>query len=73
MIFADFALDSKPIFKNLLQVFFSKFAGELFAGQRFNPFSAETDFRRQILTSKVGPRTERIKNIIRSRGHRPIT
>ena len=26
----------------------------------FNPFSAGIDFRRQILTSKVGLRTERV-------------
>ena len=29
-----------------------------------NPFSAGIDFRRQILTSKVDPRTERIKNVL---------
>ena len=28
-----------------------------------NPFSAGTDFRRQILTSKVGPRTEKVKYV----------
>ena len=30
----------------------------------FNPFSAVTDFRRQILTSKVDPRTVRVKIVI---------
>ena len=30
----------------------------------FNPFSAGTVFRRQILTSKDGPRTKIIKQII---------
>ena len=28
---------------------------------RFNPYSAGIDFRRQIVTSKVDPRTVRIK------------
>ena len=29
----------------------------------FNPYSAGADFRRQNLTSKVGPNTERIKKL----------
>ena len=33
----------------------------LYQNEQFNPFSAETDFRCQILTSKVDPRTERVK------------
>ena len=28
-----------------------------------NPYSAEIDFRRQIRSPKVDPRTERIKNV----------
>ena len=32
--------------------------------EAFNPFSAGTDFRSQIRTSNVGPRTESIKKII---------
>ena len=27
----------------------------------FNPFSSATDFRRQILTSNINPRAERVK------------
>ena len=32
------------------------------ASRKISPFSAVADFRRQILMSKVDPRTERIKN-----------
>ena len=38
-----------------------------------NPFSAETEFRRQILTSEVDPRTEGIKHVYFYNDRRPIT
>ena len=37
------------------------FTGVHFPVFVFNPFSAGTEFRRQSLTSKVGPRTDRVQ------------